>query len=121
MRPDEKDAGYLLDMLQHALGVARSVEGRTFDDYTSDEDLRLVIERRIEIIGEAARRVSRSFQDAHSEIPWRKIVAQRNVLAHEYGEIEDAILWQVATVSIPELIRELKPFVPSPPEDPEAG
>jgi uncharacterized protein with HEPN domain len=47
MRPDQRDAGYLLDMLEHARGVARTVEGRTLDDYVRDEDLRLAIERRI--------------------------------------------------------------------------
>jgi len=112
MLPDTRDAGYLLDMLQHARGVVRAVEGRTFDEYAADEDLRLAVERRVEIIGEAARRVSEVFREAHPEIPWRKIVAQRNVLVHEYGEIEDEIMWDVATVSIPELLRQIEPLVP---------
>jgi len=82
MQPDTKDAGYLLDMLEHARGVLRAVRGRSVAEYVADEDLRLAIERRIEIIGEAAKRVSTRFQDAHPEIPWRKIIAQRNVLAY---------------------------------------
>jgi uncharacterized protein with HEPN domain len=117
MRPDERDAGYLLDMLQHAEGVMRAVEGRTLDDYVSDEDLRMAVERRIEIIGEAARRVSPRFQEAHPEIPWRRIVAQRNVLAHEYGEVQDDILWEVARTSLPELVALLQPLVPPVPPD----
>ena len=76
MHPDDRDAGYLLDMLQHARGVAQAVQDRTFEEYLADEDLRLAIERRIEIIGEAAKCVSPAFQEAHSDIPWRKIVAQ---------------------------------------------
>jgi uncharacterized protein with HEPN domain len=114
MPPDEHDAGYLLDMLEQARGVTRAVKDRTLEDYLGDEDLRLLIERRIEIIGEAARRVSPAFQEAHPEIPWRKIVGQRNVLAHDYGEIEDEIIWHVATISIPELITLLGPLVPEP-------
>lgn len=117
MRPDERDAGYLLDMLRHARRVAQAVRGRTLEEYAADEDLRLAVERRIEIIGEAAGRVSLAFREAHPEIPWRKIVAQRNVLAHEYGEVEDEILWQVATVSVPELIALLEPLVPPPPTE----
>jgi hypothetical protein len=101
MRPDQRDAGYLLDMLEHARGVARTVEGRTLDD------------------GEAARRVSEAFQNAHPEIPWAKIVAQRHVLAHEYGEIQDDIVWKVATVSVPELISRLEPLIPPLPPQPE--
>jgi len=113
MRPDERDAGYLLDRLRHARGAAQTVAGRTFEQYVADENLRLAVERRIEIIGEAAGRVSPAFRETHPEIPWRKIIAQRNVLAHEYGEVEDEILWQVATVSVPELIALLVPLVPS--------
>ena len=119
MRPDERDAGYLLDMLRHAQGAAQAVLGRTFEEYVADENLRLAVERRIEIIGEAAGHVSPAFQEMHPEVPWRKIIAQRNVLAHEYGEIEDEILWQVATVSVPALIALVEPLVPPPPK--EAG
>ena len=115
MRPDERDTGYLLDMLEHARGAAQAVGGRTFEEYANDENLRFAVERRIEIIGEAAGRVSDAFREAHPEIPWRKIIAQRNVLAHEYGEIEDEILWQVATVSLPELTVLLEPLVPPSP------
>ncbi len=104
-------------MLRHAQGVSRAVAGRTFENYAADEDLRLAVERRIEIIGEAARRVSESFRTAHPGIPWAKIIAQRNVLAHEYGEIDDEIMWDVATVSIPELIRLMIPLVPAPPTE----
>jgi len=51
---DAKDAGYLLDMLEHARGVKRAVQNRSVAEYLADEDLRFAIERRIEIIGEAA-------------------------------------------------------------------
>jgi uncharacterized protein with HEPN domain len=111
MQPDEKDASYLLDMLEHARGVVQSLQGRDFEDYQQDENLRLAIERRIEIIGEAARRISPEFQQAHPEIPWRKIIAQRHVLAHDYGEIQDDILWSVGTMNLPELIPLLEVFV----------
>ena len=77
--------------------------------------LRSAVERQIEIIGEAARRVSKDFQEAHPEIPWRPIQAQRHVLAHEYGEIKHDRIWRVADVHIPELILLLAPLVPEPP------
>lgn len=67
--------------------------------------LRSAVERQIEIIGEAARRVSDDFRVAHPEIAWRPIIAQRHILAHEYGEIEDDLIWRVATIHVPELGR----------------
>jgi uncharacterized protein with HEPN domain len=77
--------------------------------------LRAAVERSIEIIGEAARRVSREFQEQHPDIPWQKIIAQRHVLAHEYGEIKHERMWRVATVHIPALILQLKTLVPDRP------
>ena len=87
MRPDTRDAGYLFDMLQHAQGVTREVEGRTLDEYSYDENLRLVVERRIEIIGEAARLVSKAFREANPSIPWRKIIAQRKSWHTSMGKL----------------------------------
>ncbi|MCJ7752453.1 MAG: DUF86 domain-containing protein [Armatimonadetes bacterium] len=115
MRPEERDGGFLLDMLEHARGVTSAVAGKTLEDYLLDETLRLVVERRREIIGEAARRVSSAFRKAHPEVPWSGIVAQRNLLIHEYGEIQDDIVWNVATVSVPELVALLEPLAPPPP------
>ena len=79
------------------------------------------MERHLEIIGEAANRVSRSFREAHPEIPWQRIVAQRNVLAHEYGEIENTLVWRVATIRIPELIQQLQRLLPPLPPQPNGG
>jgi uncharacterized protein with HEPN domain len=65
----------------------------------------LAIERLLEILGEAARRVSEEFQNQHGEIPWRKIIGQRNVLAHEYGEIKLGRIWVLVTENLEELQR----------------
>ena len=59
--------------------------------------LRAAVERNIEIIGEAARRISEELKQEHPEIPWRKIIAQRNVLIHEYDDIDYKQIWEVAT------------------------
>jgi uncharacterized protein with HEPN domain len=63
-------------MLDAAEAVVRFVSGHTLATYTSDDLLRAAVERKVEIIGEAARGVSDVLKDAHPEIPWRKIVAQ---------------------------------------------
>jgi uncharacterized protein with HEPN domain len=113
MLPEARDASYLLDMIAHARGVMRAVQKHTFEDYQKDEDLRLLVERRVEIIGEAAHSVSEAFQETHPQIPWRKIVGQRNILVHKYGDIDDEIMWDLVTISIPELIRLLEPIIPA--------
>lgn len=119
MPRDQADASYLWDMLTAARAVVEFVRGRTFEGYATDLFLRSAVERQIEIIGEAARRVSPAFKDAHAHIPWVKIMGQRHVLAHDYGEIKHDRVWRVATVHVPELIEQLIPLVPPPPPDPE--
>ena len=88
MPRNKADAAYLWDMLDAARAIAEFVAGRSLADYEENRLLRGVVERHVEIIGEAARHVSESFRDAHPEIPWRPIIAQRHVLAHDYGEIK---------------------------------
>ena len=117
MRPSELDAGRLWDMRAYAREIAETLRGRSFEEYLRDKNLRLATERRIEIIGEAARNVSPAFQAAHSAIPWPKIVAMRHILAHEYGEVKQEIVFRIATVHIPELIQLLEPIVPAPPPE----
>ena len=111
MQPDQRDKAYLWDMLDAALAVQEFVRGKRPNDYLTDRMLRNAIERNVEIIGEAARHVSDSLKQTHPEIPWRSIIGQRNILAHEYGEIRHENVWNVATKRIPELIIALQALV----------
>ncbi|REJ98633.1 MAG: DUF86 domain-containing protein [Planctomycetota bacterium] len=115
MPAERDDNASLWDMLAAARAVESFVRDRTFSDYQAELMLRSAVERQIEIIGEAAGRVSPEFQAAHPEVPWRPIQAQRHVLAHEYGEIKHDRIWRVAVEHIPELIRMLTPLVPESP------
>jgi uncharacterized protein with HEPN domain len=107
-----RDGAWLLDMMTAAKAVESFVRGRTFEQYSGDLMVRSAVERQVEIVGEAARGISESFKAAHPEIPWRQIIAQRHRLSHEYGEIDDAIIWRVATIHIPALIVQLEPLTP---------
>lgn len=110
--PPDRDNVYLWDMVMAAQGVASSLQGLTFEQYAADENLHLATERRIEIIGEAARRISPGFKETHPEIPWRLIVDQRNVLIHAYDEIDTERIWALAQRDIPRLLEQLKQLTP---------
>ena len=121
MQPEQRDAGYLWDMLDHARTIGVLAGETTFQQYLNDRKLQLAVERCMEIIGEAARQVSKAFKDAHPEIPWRRIIAQRNILAHEYRDIRQQRLWMVVTQRVPELVALLEPWIPPAPPETEGG
>ena len=112
MPPNERDAAYLWDMLDSARTVREFTRDVRFDQYMGDRKLQLAVERSVEIIGEAARRVSDEYRQEHPEIPWRTIIAQRHVLAHEYGEIKQELMWKLVTVHVPDLVALLEPLIP---------
>jgi len=117
MRPDERDPGYVWDMLDAAKSIRDFTLGVTEDEYLRDRKLQLAVERALEIIGEAARLVSAAFRDRHPEIPWQQIIAQRNVIAHDYGEIKQDRIWKVVSDRIPALITRLERLLPAAPTD----
>jgi uncharacterized protein with HEPN domain len=118
MRDEAGDPAHLWDMLDAARTLQQIVGGVSRDEYLRNRTVQLAVERLLEVIGEAARRVSEAFRQAHPEIPWRRIVAQRNVLSHQYGEIRQESLWEVVTVHIPPLISALEPLIPPlPPQE----
>jgi uncharacterized protein with HEPN domain len=117
MQPEDRNAAYLWDMLDAARTVLNFMAATSYDRYLQDRMLQLAVERSLEIIGEAARNVSLDFQLKHPGVPWKGIIAQRNVLAHEYGAIRQDLIWEVATVHLPDLAARLEEMVPPLPEE----
>ncbi len=111
MQPEQRDAGYLWDMLDAARTVEQLSSNQDFTQYSNDRRTQLAVERSLEIIGEAASKVSTPFRNAHPEIPWRQIIGQRNVLIHEYGEIKQERIFKTVRENVPQLIELLKQFV----------
>ena len=107
-----RDDAWLLDMLLAARDVVDFARGRTRDDLNTDRQLVLSLVKSIEIIGEAAARISQETREAHPDIPWPKIVAMRNRLVHAYFEINLRRVWEVVQNDVPDLIALLEPLVP---------
>ncbi len=112
MHPEDRDAALLWDMREAAREIQEFTQGITYARFASDKMRRYAVERQIMVIGEAARQVSEGFKTAHPEIPWKGIIGQRNVLAHEYGEVLVERIWLVAIRDIPDLLRSLEQLVP---------
>ena len=96
--------------------IVQFTEGVKYAEFQSNKMLRYAIERQVLVIGEAAKKISVDFKDSYPKIPWSAIIGQRNILAHEYGEVLVERIWLVSTVFVPELIELLNPLIPNPPE-----
>ena len=111
-----RDDAYLLDMLLAAREAVEFATGLTFPQFEQSRLNQNAILKAIEIIGEAAARVSADTKEAHPEIPWPEIIGMRNRLVHAYFEVNLERVWQTVQQDVPRLIALLKPLVP--PEEP---
>mgnify|MGYP001608772223 FL=1 len=109
--PPPKSAVRLRHMLDHAREAVSMVRGKTRADLDTDRQLNLALVRLLEIIGEAAGRISKEDRDRYSNIPWPEIVGLRNRLIHGYDEVDFDILWQIVTRDLPPLIKNLEKLV----------
>ncbi len=107
MRPPEDDV-LLRDMLDHARKAVAAPKGRTRADLDRDEVLAAALERFVEVVGEAASKVSDATQRELVSVPWREIVGMRNRLVHGYASVDHDVIWDVATTDLVALVAELE-------------
>lgn len=98
--------------LQHMLDMARKakalVEGKSADDFEADEVLRLALRHLLQIVGEAASRVSPQCRTENTGIPWDEIVGMRHRVVHDYMGIDEEIVWRTVVDDLPMLVRILE-------------
>jgi uncharacterized protein with HEPN domain len=107
-----RDDTYLVDILESAKIALDYVFDKSWDEFYEDIQCQDAVVRRIEIIGEAARRVSQETRDKHPQIPWREMTSMRNLVIHEYDVVDINQVWDTAQNRLPPLIEELAKIVP---------
>lgn len=117
--PSHEDDVRLRHMLDYSREAISLVGKRSRRDLDTNRMLQLSLVRLVEIVGEAAGRVSVSVRERHPQIPWREIAGMRNRLIHGYDFVDYDILWQTVKEDLPALVAALEPLVPPPPEDSE--
>lgn len=108
----EDDLLYLGHMLDMALLARRKVAAKTREDFDDDDNLRLALTHLLQIIGEAARRVSPDMQAAHPEIPWKAIIGMRHKVVHDYMGVDLDVVWDTAINELEPLIAVLERALP---------
>ena len=108
-----RDDAYLYDMLESAQAVLEDLAGKTWEEFSKDVLLQDAVVRRLEIIGEAAGRVSAETQKKYAYIPWMAMRGTRNRVIHGYDTVQLDIIWDIAQDDLPGLISELKKITPN--------
>jgi uncharacterized protein with HEPN domain len=109
----QPEAGaHLWDAAEAARLVCEFATDKAEADFNANLMVRSAVERQLEILGEALNRLRREDPETAARVPGLdKIVGMRNIIAHEYGEIDYEILWRAATVGVPALIPVLDALV----------
>ena len=97
------DGVYIQDMLESIAAIESFVAGLDYGAFVDDRKTYSATLRELEVIGEAASRVSDNVKVLHPEIDWRTIKDFRNILAHEYFGINAEIVWDVVVNKLPGL------------------
>lgn len=111
-----RDEAYLLDMLIAARKAEEFLGAEALTRFADDELRQSAVVRQLEIVGEAASKISSEFVAEHPEIPWAEITGMRHRLIHDYRHVDVERVWYTVTERVPELIVLLEPLIP-PEED----
>jgi uncharacterized protein with HEPN domain len=112
--PDPRDPAYVEHMLEAIARIRRYVGRKRRAGFLGDALLQDAVIRNIEIIGEAASRLSPEFAARHAEIPWRDIVGMRHRLIHGYLNVNLVTVWEVIERDLPALAPRLRALLAAP-------
>ncbi len=115
-----RDMAYLVDILEAAKMARDYVKDLDEDSFLDEFLIQDAVVRRLEIIGEAARRLSDETRAAIPALPWQSMIAMRNLLIHEYDNVDLPIVWDTVKNDLPIIIAALAPIVPPPSGEEEA-
>jgi uncharacterized protein with HEPN domain len=103
-----RDDAYLLDILDASRLALEYISETTFQAFLRDVKSQDAVIRRFIVIGEAARRISPETRSRYPQLPWSEMVSMRNLVVHDYDDIDLPILWDTANQDLPKLIAMLE-------------
>lgn len=107
-----RDNESLIDIVQAIQKILCFTQGVDQNQFETNEEKQSATLYQIMIVGEAVKRLSPEFRSQHSDIPWKKIAGMRDVLTHQYDEIDLDVMWDVIQLNIPQLLSMLEPLLP---------
>lgn len=96
---------YLNDILESIRLIREYVHGMTAEEFEQDRLVQDAVDRRLEIIAEASKHIPNDLKADQMSIPWRAVLAMRNIMVHEYFGIERILVWRTVTDDLNDLER----------------
>jgi len=93
---------YLQDIIEAIEKIEQYVENKKFDDFAGNAMMQDAVIRQFEIIGESAKRLTPDFLESHKDFPFKKAIAMRNLLIHEYDYINVESVWKTIKEDLPD-------------------
>lgn len=111
MREKLRDEARLLHMQEAIENIRRFIEGKAYEDFTPKSLLYFGVIKNLEIIGEAAYKLSKEFIEAHPDSPWRQIISMRHYLVHGYYQISVSETWNTINDDLPVLKERISSYL----------
>ena len=101
------DLPYVKHILDSINDIEDSTRNLSKGEFKESKDIRDAVVRRLEVIGEAAKNISKNLKEAHPEIAWRKIAGTRDVMIHAYFNVDLDIVWEIVKKDMPILKNQI--------------
>ena len=111
MRERARDKGRLEDIIEYSDSVTMLIEGYSFEKFLADKRTYYSVMKNVEVVGEAAYMLTKTFKKAHPATPWKFVQGMRHVLVHDYATIDDRELYNTAVNDIPVLKEQVEQYL----------
>lgn len=105
---NKDDRVYIDHILQSIGRILKYISGKDQDSFNEDQLTQDAVVRQLEIIGEAAKQISKGLRTKNPEVPWSEMAGMRDILIHDYIDVDLDIVWKTASESIGELKNQLE-------------
>ncbi len=108
------DREYLAHVAHAIEEIQAHTAGLSQEEYEADTKTQRAVERNLQIVGEAVRKLSAELKSAHPDVPWDDVYAARNVIVHQYFGVDQKILWDVLQEDLGPLLTRVREILAGP-------
>lgn len=99
---------YIEDIIESTENIFSYVKGLSFTEFERDQKTIDAVIRNFQIIGEAARKLPEELTNNYPDIQWRRIIAMRNLIIHQYFGVEMSVVWATIKDDLPLFQKQIK-------------